>query len=166
MILKVIKEVDASKWTLTAFFGSITRWWNEEPFEFGGKKYTDIDEFEKDYPSLVDLQPAFYDSDPKEGIKTIKLSIELETGKVVNWPAGIQKDFLDDKIVDTGRYVICDENGKMQAGYVGYVPDCFEIAKSGWGDYLEFQVTENGEIVGWRFGQPDYDEFKTNDYQI
>ena len=85
---------------------------------------------------------------------------------MINWPAGIQKDFLGDKIVDTGRYVICDENGKIQTGYVGYVPDCFEIARSGWGDYLEFQVTENGEIVGWRFGQLDYDEFKTSDYQI
>ena len=158
MELTVKKKVDASGWFLRVFLGRIAKWWEEEPFEFNGKKYTGIDEFEKDYPYLVGVQPPYYRSDPKEGTKTIKLCIDLCTGKVLNWPEGINFDFNDYKLTDTGRYEIYRQDGELQIGYTGYVPGCFSIDERGYGDYLQFRI-QDGHVIDWNFNQDNYNEF-------
>jgi len=162
MELIVKKKVDVTGWFLKAFLGNLVEWWREEPFLFNGKEYTSIDDFEKDYPYLVDIQPPYYRSDPKEGTKTIKLCIDLRTGKVLNWPEGINFDFNNYKLVDTGRYEIHRQKGELQVGYTGYVPRCFSIDDAGYGDYLQFRI-QDAHIVDWDFNQDNYDEFEEED---
>ena len=53
MKLKILKEVEVSGWVLMAYLGYLPEYWEDEPFEFNGKTYTNIDDFEHDYPSLV-----------------------------------------------------------------------------------------------------------------
>ena len=158
MKLNVTKEVETKGWFLRAFLGDIAEWWYEEPFEFNGKEYTSIDDLEKDYPNLVGVQPPYYRLDPKEGTKTIKLCIDLETGKVLNWPEGVNFDFNGYRLVDRGRYEICDENGEVQVGYTGYVPRFLEIDDSGYGDYIQFHIIGD-KVYGWGFDHDDYDSF-------
>ena len=162
MELNIRKKVDATGWFLKALLGDVAEWWEEEPFKFNGKEYTNIDDFEKDYPQLVDIQPAYYRSDPKEGTKTLKLCIDLSTGKVLNWPEGINFDFNNYKLTDRGRYEIYQQDGELLTGYTGYVPDCFSIDDAGYGDYLQFRIL-NGRVIGWTFDQNDYDEFAEDD---
>ena len=162
MELKMTTKVDVSGWYLRVFMGNIAEWWDEEPFEFNGKEYTNINDFENDYPYLVGIQPPYYRSDPKEGTKTIKLCIDLCTGKVLNWIDGVNFDFNSYKLVDTGRYEVCNREGKVHAGYTGYVPGCLAIDDSGYGDYLQFHI-EDGQVVDWNFDQDDYDEFVSED---
>lgn len=157
MKLLIKKEVEIMGWSLRAYLGEITKWWDEEGFEFNGKEYRDFEEFKKDYPSLVMTQPPYYRGDPKEGTETIVLDIDLETGEVKNWPAGVEHGFYD-KIVDTGRWEILDNDGNIVASKTDYVLSCLQIEDEGWGDYLEFIVDENGLIIGWEFGQDDFDE--------
>ena len=158
MELTIKKKVDVTGWFLKVFMGRIARYWKEEPFEFNGKEYTSIDDFEKDYPYLVEVQPHYYHTDPKEGTKTIKLCIDLCTGKVLNWPSNVNFDFNCTKLVDTGRYEVRNQHGELQAGYAGYVPRCFSIDDCGYGDYLQFRI-ENGYVVNWNFDQDDYNDF-------
>lgn len=157
MELTIKKKVDVSGWYLKVFLGNITKWWEEDLFEFNGKEYTNIDEFEQDYPYLVGVQPPYYRSDPKEGVKTIILCIDLRTGEVFNWPGGINFNFNDYKLVDTGRYEIYQLDGELQVGYTGYVPGCLSIDDSGYGDYLQFRI-EDRHVVDWNFDQDYYDE--------
>ena len=158
MELTVKKNVDTTGWVLKVFLGNIAEWWDEKPFVFDNEEYTNIDDFERDYPYLVDIQPPYYRTDPEWGTKTIKLCIDLRTGKVLNWPEGIDFDFNDYKLVDTGRYEIHQPSGELQAGYTGYVPGCFSIDERGYGDYLQFHIHDS-QIVGWNFDQDDYDGF-------
>lgn len=157
MKLLIKKEVEVKGWSLRAYLGEIIRWWDEDGFEFNGKEYHDFKEFKKDHPGLVMTQPPYYVGDPKEGTETIVLNIDLETGKVKNWPEGVEHGFYD-KIVDTGRWEILDEVGNVVVGKTDYVVSCLEIEDAGWGDYLEFIVGEDGFIRGWEFDQDDFDE--------
>lgn len=91
---------------------------------------------------------------------TISLEIDIDTGKVTNWPKNCPTDFHDIKIVDTGNYWLVDDNADLVVGYTGYVPSC--LGEGGYGDYLEFEIDENSYIVDWSFGQEDYDEFEEN----
>lgn len=155
--MTITKDVDISGWFLRTYLGDIARWWgDDEPFEFGGKSYTDFEEFKADYPALVGVQPAYYASDPEGGQETIMLDIDLETGNVHNWPKGVACEFYDRKIVDTGCYQVYDGEGNLVKGYTGYVPQC--VGEGGYGDYLEFEVNEEGHIVDWDFDQEDWDE--------
>ena len=161
MKLTIKKKVDVNGWFLKVFLGN-TKWWKNEPFVFNGKEYTNIDDFEKDYLTLVEVQPPYYSSEPKEGTKTVRFYIDLCTGEVPNWPLGVDFDFNNYKVVDTGRYEVRNQLGVLQAGYTGYVPDCLSIDRAGFGDYFQFRI-ENGRVCGWRFGQKDYDSIVLED---
>lgn len=115
----------------------------DEPFTFNEKEYYDFSEFYKDYPQL---RGEYLSND--SGF-TIELKIDVETGKVVNWPQNCPFDFHDIKIVDTGTYKLIDVNDNIIAEYSGYVPEC--IGYGGYGDYLEFEITEDSIINDWEF---------------
>jgi hypothetical protein len=85
------------------------------------------------------------------------LTIDVETGQVVNWPKNTPYDFIDVKIVDTGEYILLDKNGEQIAHYSGYVPEC--VGEGGYGDYLEFEIDSASNIPGWDFTQEHLDEF-------
>lgn len=138
-------EVDADNLRLDAYLGDFISDWEVEPFEFGDQEFQNLEEFEKKYPLLLDEQP-------EDGTRTIHLEINCKTGKVLNWPEGVEYDFTYRKIVDTGYYQLT-YNGEVVASRDGYVPEC--LGHDGYGDYLMFEINKDGYIEDWEFGQDD-----------
>jgi hypothetical protein len=129
--------------TLVAYLGTIVEeietYYNE--IKIGNQTFNSYEELFNTYPSIC----AFFDRD------TIVLHIDIDTGKVLNWPDELGSyDFNDFKIVDTGYYKLLDDKGDEIVSYEGYVPNCI----GEWGDYLNFEI-EDGYIVGWEFTEDD-----------
>lgn len=134
-----------------AMLGDIERYF-EDGFQIGNKLYYSLDKVQRDYPDIISTYTSHED--------TIFLEIDVDTGEVTNWPKNCPADFHDIKIVDTGNYWLVDDDAETVISYSGYVPTC--LGEGGYGDYLEFEIDENSYIVGWSFGQKDYDEFEEN----
>jgi hypothetical protein len=155
MELEVIRKVKVSPKTLFLYiptledrvFHDLT--WHDEPVKFEGVEYHSIEEIEQAYPELFNTN--------SRGEKCLVLTIDVETGQVVNWPKNTPYDFIDVKIVDTGEYILLDKNGEEIAHYSGYVPEC--VGEGGYGDYLEFEIDSASNIPGWDFTQEHLDEF-------
>lgn len=147
MILTVKKDIEVK--TLQSFLGNICEWFYDREIEFGGKQYTVFEELQATYPQIF----KFYNNE-----WTIMLNIDIESGKVINWPLNCPFDFTNIKIVDTGTYVLHTELGIID--YQGYVPDC--LGEGGYGDYLTFEIDENSHIVDWKFNQEMFDKFMSN----
>jgi len=97
-----------------------------------------------------------------DGGENLLLIIDIDAGRVVNWPTGkLAVDFYNMKVVDECMYMLLDEDMKPIPGlsYEGYVPDC--VGEGGWGDYFEFEVEDDGTIPNWNFDQEMFDNFKT-----
>lgn len=76
--------------------------------------------------------------------------IELETGRVVNWPAGMVAD-IHYKVCDDGDYWLRDDERREVGKWTGdYVPDAFLChGARGFGDYIIFTVGADGIVAGW-----------------
>lgn len=79
-----------------------------------------------------------------------ELLIDLDEGKVVNWPEGFRISTWF-KVCDDGEYVFLDENmneviniTKEYEQY--YVPDFLEIGDEGYGDYVYLDIDGDGNI--------------------
>lgn len=119
-------------------------------FTIAGEEYEGLDKVFERWP---DLQEDDY----------LKLVIELETGKVINWPKELGHfDFYDFKLCDSGIYILMKtlQESEDDLRYEGYVPGC--IGKGGYGDYFEFEINEDGHIQDWEFDNDDYKEFLKN----
>lgn len=86
-------------------------------------------------------------------------TIELETGKIIEWPADKTGKFeMYLKVCDEGKYQIITKDGEPigadePAG--GYVPH--SIVPGEYGDYIDFKI-ENGIITNWP-KEIDFSEF-------
>lgn len=81
-------------------------------------------------------------------------TIELATGRVLDWPAGVEAD-IHYKVCDAGAYWLLN-SGKVRFAYQdGYVPDYLAIGQPGYGDYIIMKIGADGMIAGWQ--QPDLD---------
>ena len=155
MELEVIKKVKVSPKTLFVYlpnyenkvFHDLT--WHDESVKLNGVEYNSIEAIEQAYPELFNTN--------KRGEKCVVLTIDVETGQVLNWPKNSPYDFFDVKIVDEGEYILLDKNGEVIAEYSGYVPEC--VGEGGYGDYLEFEIDNASNIPGWEFTQEHLDEF-------
>lgn len=155
MELEVIRKVKVSPKTLFVYipdyednvFHDLT--WHDEPVKLNGVEYETIEAIEQAYPELFNTN--------SHDEKCVVLTIDVETGQVINWPKNSPHDFFDVKIVDEGEYILYDEIVNEIVRYRGYVPDC--IGEGGYGDYLEFEIDENGYIVDWEFTKEDLEEF-------
>lgn len=74
--------------------------------------------------------------------------IELDTGRVRDWPEGITAD-ISYKVCDAGKYYLLDSDGRIVAEKHGYVPDMLSVGDSGYGDYIILNIGPDGLIVGW-----------------
>lgn len=77
--------------------------------------------------------------------------IELESGRVVDWPAGVTAD-IHYKVCDDGHYWLLDDARRQVGKWWGhYVPDAFLChGDRGYGDYIILTVGEDGIIAGWK----------------
>lgn len=83
-------------------------------------------------------------------------TIELTTGKMVDWPNGITAD-IHYKVCDDGEYWLADEHGVLFKWLGYYVPDdLLCVGDRGYGDYIILKVNQDGFIQGW--SKPVIDE--------
>ena len=126
-------------------------WWLEEVV-FNGERFDMNDDsealnkFREKWPMLV--------NDKDE----LQLVIDVKNGHIENWPEGKTASFLTVKIVDCGHYELLDAKRNIIKQLDGYVPEFLSIEDEGYGDYLEFEVREDGCIDKWKFGQKELDE--------
>jgi hypothetical protein len=81
--------------------------------------------------------------------------IDIETGKVLDWPQGVKAD-IHYKVCDDGAYTLKDENGETIKMIDGYVPKIMSPGGIGYGDYIIMRIDEQGQIDNW---QPTLREF-------
>lgn len=144
-IIRRPQEVEVK--TLVAYLGNIIERFENysEGIKIGEDEFASYDDLKAKYPSIC----AFFDMD------TIVLYIDVDSGKVMNWPEGLGScSFYDIKIVDTGYYKLLDADSNEVVSYEGYVPDCI----GEWGDYLNFEIID-GVINDWEFGEKDVVSF-------
>ena len=112
-----------------------------EDIYLDGERYefNDQDKFQEECPTIA-----------KDNGNVLTLKIDIETGRVVNWPEGKEGSFRTVKVVDTGKYRLLDNNDKVLFEYEGYVPEILEVEEKGWGDYMEFEVNKDGTIPNWK----------------
>ena len=149
MKMKVLKPIEIDIKYLDVFFGG--RFYPED-LEINNDSFEELNDIFEKYPSLKNINP--------DGYEDMWLRINVETGKVVNWPqTGIQNCYMHSiKIVDEGIYVLIDTNDKYIETYRGSVPSCLEIDDDGWGDYFEFTIQSNGKIKDWSFTEKHISE--------
>ena len=82
--------------------------------------------------------------------------LELATGRVLDWPAGVNADIYY-KVCDDGEYWLANDSNTKLAKYgddidgTSYVPDAFLcVGDRGYGDYIILNVGADGLIVGWK----------------
>lgn len=80
--------------------------------------------------------------------------IDLNEGKVIDWPQGTVAQFHF-KVCDAGEYFLATDDGEFKwGGY--YVPNEFLChGDNGYGDYIIFNVDEDGSIMNYR--KPEFD---------
>lgn len=155
MELEIIRKVKVNPKTLLIcipnyednVFQDLTRY--DELIKLEGRGFTTIESIEDFYPQLFGRN--------RQGKKYLVITIDVETGQVVNWPKNSPYSFFDVKIVDEGEYILLDKNGEQIAGYSGYVPAC--VGYEGYGDYLEFEIDSASNIPEWEFTQKHLNEF-------
>lgn len=84
--------------------------------------------------------------------------IELETGKIIDWPIGTTAD-VHYKVCDAGVYTLLDADQKEVKEVDGYVIDMMCPKENGCGDYIIMDIDENGIIQDWK---PSFDEFEND----
>lgn len=81
--------------------------------------------------------------------------IALEDGQIQNWPEGTKAD-VHYKVCDQGEYWLLDDDKNRIAKWRGhYVPNAYLChGDDGFGDYIIFEVAEDGKIEAWE--EPDF----------
>lgn len=91
--------------------------------------------------------------DPKPndhlGGGTWHLTIDLDTGRIENWPAGTTAD-VHYKVCDAGAYHLLDADRNVVASINGYVPSLMCPEGEGYGDYLIMKIGPDGTIANWK----------------
>lgn len=77
-------------------------------------------------------------------------TIEIATGKIVGWPAGVVAD-VHYKVCDDVRYWLLNEAGERIAEMDGYVPGDFLChGDNGYGDYIILEIGGDGQIANYQ----------------
>lgn len=88
--------------------------------------------------------------------KCWNLTIDIYSGKVLNWPANTTADIYY-KVCDLGYYEIVDEDYNVLSSIDGYVPQIMCPNGGSGGDYIDMTINEFGEIKNWVIDFSDFD---------
>ena len=78
---------------------------------------------------------------------TWKGTIEIDTGKIVEWPADRLGPYnVADKVRDMGTYTLLAPDGSEVAKLEGYVPN--NAIPGEYGDYIDLEILE-GVVTNW-----------------
>jgi hypothetical protein len=84
--------------------------------------------------------------------------IDIESGVITNWTKGI-KASVHYKVCDAGEYFLANAKGHRVLKYKGeYVPSFFP--GDHYGDYIIFEIDEDGKIAEWDAAAIDGKDFK------
>lgn len=87
-------------------------------------------------------------------------TVEIDAGKIRNWPAGRTAD-IHLTVKDGGTYALLNPDGKVVAAIEGnYVPH--RIVPGSFGDTVELSITGDGTITNWP-KNPDASDFFPED---
>lgn len=75
-------------------------------------------------------------------------TIDLDTGIIINWVAGVSAQ-IHYKVCDAGEYYVLSSNRNIVLRKEGYVPAFLRTRDSGSSDYIIFDVNEDGQIIDW-----------------
>lgn len=84
--------------------------------------------------------------------------IDLETGQIKNWRAGVTAE-IHYKVCDAGVYRLLDEDMQEVAMVDDYVISMMSPKDGGYGDYVIMDINADGFIQKWR---PSFDEFASD----
>ncbi|MCQ2739803.1 MAG: hypothetical protein MJ237_06205 [bacterium] len=90
------------------------------------------------------------------------ITIDTKTGNIVGWPQGTTAN-VHYKTCDENYITFCDAAKEpIDDAYECYVPGFLSIGDSGYGDYIIFNIEENGHITDFSFTEDDMDEVIRN----
>ena len=85
--------------------------------------------------------------------------IDLQTGKIENWPEGTVAS-IHYKVCDDGAYELRDPDGEVIKRITGYVIKMMCPEGNGYGDYVVMEINGDGTIQNWRV---DLDVFEKDE---
>ncbi|BBU58558.1 hypothetical protein KU6B_48230 [Mameliella alba] len=80
---------------------------------------------------------------------TWKITIDLETGRIDDWPEGVAAK-THYKVCDDGFYSLIGKDGSVVASLDGYVPSMLAPNGGGFGDYVILNIRPDGSIENFR----------------
>ncbi len=88
---------------------------------------------------------------------TWKGTVEIDTGKIVDWPEGLTGEFeVGDKVRDLGSYVLLAPDGSEVAALrKEYCPNM--LIPGEYGDYIDLKI-KDGVVTNWP-KRPDVSQF-------
>lgn len=95
-----------------------------------------------------------------------RITIDLEDGTILNWPAGTTAR-IHYKVCDDGDYWLLDAEHRRIFKYGNCsVPSLLAVGDNGYGDYIILRVGADGLIEGWskpRIGAEDWEALRQAD---
>ena len=76
--------------------------------------------------------------------------IDVDEGRIKDWPEKGLYLKLYIKVVDTGTYLFLDKDDQTIYEAHGYVPYILGINEPAYGDYINFDTDIHGNILGWK----------------
>lgn len=87
-----------------------------------------------------------------------EITIDLKNHTAEEWKTEYGFCHVFTKVRDEGKYTLFDKDKKSLCLLNGYVPNGIIPPKDGCGDYIKFEVNENGSVSGW-YDIYDYSDF-------
>ena len=84
-------------------------------------------------------------------------TIDLDTGKILNWPEGTTAR-LHYKVCDDGDYALLDADFGTVKSINGYVPDIMCPGGGDGDDYVVMTIGADGVIANWRVDLADFEK--------
>lgn len=109
---------------------SLLRWWFDEGFQVYNEKGEKV---------------GYEDFGMYGGF-----AIDIDEGKIMEWPEKGLYLKLFIKVVDTGTYLFKDKDDITIYEESGYVPDVLGVNEDSFGDYINFDTDIHGNILGWK----------------
>lgn len=89
--------------------------------------------------------------------------IDIKEGVITNWCKGVTAHAFY-KVCDDGTYSLLDADKKVLYEVDSYVPDCLAIEDSGFGDYIDMVIDEDGKINNWVCTEDDLTDLLNNNF--
>lgn len=89
--------------------------------------------------------------------------IDIKEGVITNWRKGTTAHAFY-KICDDGVYSLLDTEKKVLYEVESYVPSILAIEDSGFGDYVDMIIDEDGKIKDWNCTTDDLEDILKNSF--